>query len=129
MADTLWHHIVMTADNAAADGNKRKFYVDGRYVGASTVMNSITLAGAGKFRIGANQDGSNPWIGDIDEVFVINGALTQEQIAKLYQKSSQALATSQINSGDVIEGIDATNVYAVMDLVDPNYTVDVAVAA
>jgi hypothetical protein len=129
LADTLWHHIVMTADNAAADGNKRKFYVDGRYVGASTVMNSITLAGAGNFRIGANQNGTNPWIGGIDEVFVIGAVLTQEQIAKLYQKSSQALLTSHINPGDVIEGIDATNVYAVMDLLEPNYTVDVAVAA
>ena len=56
----------MVEDNAAGDGVRRKLYFDGRLVGGSTVLNSITLAGANRFRIGAYADGTAPFTGQID---------------------------------------------------------------
>lgn len=129
ISDGRWHFVVVTEENAPVDGLKRKLYVDGRMVGSSTVLTSLTLAGAARFRIGANPDGSAPFGGQLTQAFVYAGVLTQEQISVLYQKSSQTLVGSVKEPGMYVEAVDATNAYVIMDTLDSNQQVDLAVAA
>lgn len=126
--DGQWHLAVVTEDNAAADGAKRKLYMDGRLVATSTVLNAVTSAGASGFKVG-NDHGGNAYVGQIDGVFVHSAALTFEQIAALYAKGSQALLAAPKNAGDHIDGLDATNVYATFDTLDSTALIDLGVTA
>jgi hypothetical protein len=127
--DGSWHHAVVVEDNAAGDGMKRKFYVEGRLVAGSTVMNTLTLAGANAFRIGGNpQTGSAPFIGQIDGAFVYNGALTGEQVRALYNKGSQQLAPSPKDATDHIEAVTTADLLAVLDTIEACDGVDLLVA-
>jgi hypothetical protein len=121
------HFAVITEDNAAADGVKRKLYIDGRLVAGSTVMNSVTLAGANRFRIGAVIDGTLPFIGQIDAPFVYAGVLTPEQIRKLYDLSSQQLSPSPKDAAEHIEAVEAGRLLVVFDGVETCDQVDLAV--
>jgi len=128
LADGEWHHIVEVHDNGAADGAKRKLYLDGRIVATSLVMNSITLAGANRFKVGANpSDGSLAYPGQIGTVFVYAGVLTGEQIRALYNKSSQALAPSPKAEGDHIEAVEVGRLLAHFDSINPHDTFDLSV--
>jgi hypothetical protein len=126
--DGQWHLIIGVEDNAAGDGVKRKLYVDGRLIAGSTVLNTVTLAGAGHFTIGDNPGGTGGFIGQIDGAFVCGYALSQDQIATLYAKGSQAMAASVKNAGDHIEYADGSNIYGVFDTLDSQHTVDLAVS-
>lgn len=129
ITDGRWHFIVVTEDNAPFDGAKRRLYIDGRINAISTVLTSLTLAGANSFRIGANPSGTSPGTLQATQVFVFSGILTQEQIAVLYQKSSQEIAQSIKEPGSHVEAMDAANVYVILDRIDSNNRVDLAVAA
>lgn len=126
--DGLWHFVVVTEDNAAVDGIKRKMYLDGRLVGTSTTMIAIALAGANRFRIGANPDGTAQFNGQIDTPFICDYALTMDQILKMYAKGSQTLAASPKSVGDHVEAINANNLLAVFDSLESQHTVDLMVA-
>lgn len=128
-ADGLWHFAVVVEDNAAADGVKRKLYLDGRIVGGSTVLTSLTLVGANRFRVGAAADGTQPFVGQIDDAFVFSGALTAEQVRTLYNKGSQALAASPKSEGDHVEAMEATRLLAVFDSLEGVDQVDLEVMA
>jgi hypothetical protein len=127
--DGLWHHVVVTEDNTAGDGVRRKLYIDGRLVGGSTVMNTLTLAGANAFRVGNASNGTQPFLGQIDGAFVYAGALTMEQVQTLYAKAAQDLAASTKDPGDHVERVDGNSILAVFDSVDGQNTVDLGVAA
>ena len=129
VADGLWHFVVGVEDNGALDGIKRKLYVDGKLVGASTGMNAITLAGATHFRVGVGADFQGPFVGTVDAGFVCGYALTMEQIIALYVKSSQALTPSPKNPGDHIEAADTNNIFAIFDTIDTNAQIDLKVAS
>jgi hypothetical protein len=134
VADGQWHLAVAVEDNTLApgvgDGVKRKLYLDGRLVAGSTVLNAIGGAGAQpRFRVGANPDGSGPFTGQVDGVFVTDAALSAAQIAALWAKGAQALAPSPKNAGDHVEAWDATSVLATFDTLDTNAQVDLGVAA
>ena len=129
VADGAWHFVVGVEDNAAGDGVKRKGYLDGRLIGGSTVLNAITLAGANRFRVGANADGTVPFTGQLDGAFVYGGALTMEQVAVLYQKGAQALTASPKEPGAHIEAFDAASVYAVFDTLNTQDAVDLGVGS
>lgn len=128
VADGVWHLLVVVEDNAAADF-KRKAYVDGRLVGGSTVLTSLTGIGANGFRVGAAPNATAFFTGQIDAPFVHSAALTPEQILTLYNKGAQALAASQKDASAHVEAFDATNIYAVFDELTGPATVDLAVAA
>ena len=128
VADGQWHHAVVTEDNAAGDGVKRKLYLDGRLVGGSTVMNSIALLGANHFRVGSDTTGTGLFTGQIDGVFVLGVALTQDQISTLYAKGSQALPPSVKNSGDHVEFADSAAIYATFDTLDTQHAIDLSVS-
>jgi len=67
--------------------------------------------------------------GQASRAFVHSVALTHEQVEVLYQKSSQAVVGSPKDASPHIEAFDATNVYAILDTIDTNNTIDLAVAA
>jgi hypothetical protein len=127
--DGAWHFVVAAENNFVSDTVQRRFYVDGRLVGSSTVMNSITLAGANRFRIGAQTDGTSPFVGQIDGVFVIPMALTAEDVQKLFLKGTQALAPSPKNAGDHVEALSSTDILATFDTIDTCSQIDLGVAA
>lgn len=129
VADGQWHHVVTVEDNTAADGVKRKLYFDGRCIAGNTALASLILAGANKYRIGSYNDGTLPFIGQVDGVFVTDVALTFAQIAALWAKGSQALSPSPKNPGDHVEAWDVAAVYATFDTLDSNAQVDLGVAA
>jgi len=129
ITDGLWHFVVAVHDNAAIEGDKRKLYLDGRCVGLSTVLNSITLGGASKFCIGQNLAAASKFTGLVDAVFVIGAALTPEDILKLYTKSGQLLGLSPKNPGDHIEAMSSTDLLAIFDTLDSVHQVELTVAA
>lgn len=127
--DGLWHQVVVVEDNAAGDGVKRKLYLDGRLVGGSTVMNAITLAGANRFRLGTNPDGTVPFVGQIDGAFVHPAALTVEQIQALYAKGAQDPGASTKDAGEHVERVDGNSLLASFPTLETQMTVDLGVAA
>lgn len=131
VADGQWHHAVVTEENTPIDGVKRKLYVDGRLVGGSLVLNSITLAGANRFRIAAAPDGTLPFTGDVDGAFVLGGtgALLPEQIRSVYNVGSLALAISPKDESDHVEAIGATSLLALFDTLEGTDQIDLQVAA
>lgn len=129
VGDGQWHQGIVVEDNAALDGLKRKLYLDGRMVVGSLVVNPITLAGANRFRVGANPDGQIPFTGQIDGAFVCGVALTMAQVLALYAKGSQPLSPSPKNAGDHVEAWDAASVLATFDTLESNAQIDLGVAA
>jgi hypothetical protein len=129
VCDGFPHLGVVVEDNAAPDGVKRKLYVDGRLVGSSTVLNSITLLGANGFRVGAGSAGAGPFTGQIDAPFVIGVALTPEQVHAIYNVGSQALAPSPKSEGDHVEAFETTRLLAVFDTLEGCDQVDLLVSA
>jgi hypothetical protein len=128
-ADGQWHHVVVVGDNAAVDGVRRRLYLDGRLIVGSAVLGSVVLAGGSSFRIGAQTNGTAPYSGQIDGVFITDAVLTAAQVAALWAKGAQALAPSPKNAGDHVEAWDAAAVYATFDTLDSNWQVDLGVAA
>jgi hypothetical protein len=126
-ADGVWHHVIAVEDNAAPDGVRRKLYYDGRLVGGSTVLNAIVLAGANRFRIGANPDGTTPYTGQIDGAFACGYAMAADEVARVYAKGGWAVGASPKNAGDHVERMDATDVYFIGDTLEPQHLVDVGV--
>jgi len=127
--DGQWHHVVVVEDNAAADGVRRKLYMDGLLIGASTVMYSVTTLGANGFVVGAvSVGGSTGLIGEIDSAFVCGHALTSADIVKLYTKGAQELGISPKNSGDHIEQMNATSLLALFDSLEMQHAIDLTVA-
>ena len=129
VADGQWHFVVVVENNSALDA-KRKLYVDGRLAATSNTMNSITLGGARGFRIGSNTDGSSPLAGLVDAAFVmpIGTVLGAADIAKLYAKGAQAMPPAPKDPGAHIESMNATSIYAILDSIDSQHQIDLAVA-
>lgn len=128
VVDGQWHHAIAIEDNTAIDGVKRKLYVDGRLSAISTVMNPVVLAGVNHFRIAAAPDGTLPFNGQIDSVFICNYALTSTDVATLYAKGSQELTPSPKSVGDHVEAMDATSLLVTFDTLESQHTVDLKVA-
>jgi hypothetical protein len=130
-ADGFWHLVVAQYDTGAVDGLKMKLYADGRLIGSSTTTPAaVGLVGANGFRVGRRCGAGVDYMsGQIGSSFITSTILTQEQIAVLYQKSSQALVGSPKDESQHIEAFDATNVYWVGDAIDSNWAVDLSVAA
>jgi hypothetical protein len=127
VSDGQWHFAVVVDDNNAIDGVKSKLYVDGRAVTGGTVLGVITLTGANRFRIGSYSDGTGPFLGQIDGVFVCDYALTAERIAQLYAKGSQTLASSPKNPGDHVEAMSTSSLLATFDTLESQHTIDLGV--
>jgi hypothetical protein len=128
VADGQWHSFVVSEDNAAGDGVKRKLYVDGRVVVGSTVLNSTVLAGPNRFRVGANPDGTSPFTGQLDRMFVTGYAMSSDEVLRIYAKASQTMPSSPKNSGDHVEGYDSGSVLVVADTLDAQHYIDLTLS-
>ena len=85
-----WHHIVMTADPAAADSPKIKIYLDGELVKAwdlVTWADAPIELGHFAFNYGSSDYG---WAGDMDAVGVWVRPLTSDDVALLYNPETGA---------------------------------------
>jgi hypothetical protein len=93
-------------------------------------MNATTLVGgANSFRVGATTDGTMPFTGQIDGVFVTGYAMTTDEVLRLYAKGSQALAPSPKNAGDHVEALQSDGVLFIGDTLESQHTVDLGVTA
>lgn len=118
IADGNWHFVVVTQENAPSDGVKRKFYVDGRLVASSTVLNSVTPGGPNKFVVGSSLTSASNLIGEIDTVFVTDYVLGMADITKLYVKSLVDHLPSPKNAGDHVQAMDDTYLLVAFDTLD-----------
>lgn len=102
-----WHHWVMTNSPSGVD-----FYIDGNYAGGTTAPVSGTQVAAKKFFIGACPDSSGTvayqdaymkhWNGSLDDVGIWDRALSQQEIADLYNGPVVGLVNlSQVNNFSV----------------------------
>ena len=90
----VWQHVVSIYDNGAM-----RFYLNGTEY--TTATNEGNHSSAGKFTIGANQNGSgNRYKGLIDEVAVWDKALSAAEITALYNSGGGLDVSS--NSGNYI---------------------------
>jgi hypothetical protein len=84
-----WHHVALVCD--ARLGGRVRFYVDGQLSGTARLSLGLPLDLEG-FRIGAwnqwEQAPANNFHGEIDEVRIYSGMLTDEQVAELAQHPS-----------------------------------------
>ena len=71
-----WHHVAATYD-----GTEAKLYIDGSLKNAKVVIGNIDDSTGDNLCIGVNYNGQWGWIGKIDEVRVLNRALTASEIA------------------------------------------------
>ena len=127
--DNQWHFVVVTEDNAAIDGLKRKMYMDGKLVASGTTMTTFALGGADRFRIGVYPDAvGSSFRGQVDGAFVFNGILSAEEILALYNKGSLALGPSPKNAGDHIEAMSTSDLLCCFDTLEGQHQIDLAVA-
>lgn len=129
VCDGQWHYAVAIEDNTEVTSIKRKLYVDGKLVLESTVMNPLTLRGAGGVRVGCAADGAQIYTGQVDGIFICGYALTSDDVLKLYNKASMALTPSPKNVGDHVEAMSATDILVVFDSLENIAQVDLRVAA
>lgn len=129
VADGRWFWAAVTEDFNAADGVRRKLWLNGRCITGSTVMNPIVLAGAGRFRIGANPDGTGAMSGNAARLFVSSAALTPQQLMTIYAKAGQDMGLSPKAEEEHVERIDGTNVYFIGNTLNPEERVELGVAA
>lgn len=118
IADGNWHFIVVTQENSPFDGVRRKFYVDGRLIASTTVLNGVTLGGANKFVVGSSLTSASNFIGEIDTVFVTDYVLTLSDINMLFTKSLVDHLPSPKNAGDHIQAMDDDHLLVVFDTLD-----------
>lgn len=77
----IWYHIVMTNDRATA-----KLYING--IQRDSLSFTGTTATTGNIGIGADDNGSTPWSGRIDDVRIYNYALTAAQVKTVMNEGS-----------------------------------------
>ncbi len=138
VGDGQWHHFAVVEDNTAqgsarangetSDGVSRRLYLDGQLVAASTVMNSITLAGANAMRVGANPNGTSAFTGALARVWVFAGALTADQIRAVSHKATVALQPSAKDATQHVEGSGATSLVFIGGDLDPQSLIDLEVS-
>lgn len=99
--DDIWHHVT-----AIKKGTEYiKLYVDGREIASDTSL-SVTgdMSNSGKLILGDDDetDGTDEFLGDIDDVKIFRSALSENQIKLLYNQSSSAVwgASSTDASGN-----------------------------
>ena len=87
-----WYHIAWVN---AGTNNSSKLYVDGVLVVSKTWTVDITADTDKEFKIGSDYSGNNEFNGNIAQVGWFSGALTQEQIQSIKEKSYSELTTSE----------------------------------
>lgn len=88
--DDIWHHVTAVKKST----EYIKLYVDGREIASDTSL-SVTgdMSNSGKLILGDDDetDGTDEFLGDIDDVKIFRSALSENQIKLLYNQSSSAV--------------------------------------
>lgn len=80
-----WHHIVGIYDRYATDGQRVRLYVDGEFANSAAGYDQPLLAGDQGLTFGY---WLNYFPGFLDDIAVYDVALTESQVAALYNKSA-----------------------------------------
>jgi uncharacterized protein (TIGR02145 family) len=93
VSDGKWHHLVGTYD-----GTTMKIYVDGVNKGSSWFLSGSLPTQAGNMRIGADYETfpSNFWNGSLDDIRIYNRALSDAEVAQLYNMSANKTISMQL---------------------------------
>jgi hypothetical protein len=127
VVDGLPHFWVVVLDNNAADGLKRKTYLDTQLFSSDTSFVNPTI-GTGSIYLGQLSNGTELYKGLIDGLFMCDYAMTAEQIAALFAVGSKTLPAAVLDQS-IIEAVDASNVYMLADKLDPQHLLDLKMAA
>ena len=86
LRDGQWHHCAATYKREA-----QKLFVDGTLIAKSSYSGPLP-ANSTPVTIGGHHFGSmhHPWIGDVDEVFIYQRALTDDELQSLYRHGRPA---------------------------------------
>ena len=85
--EDAWHHAVCVKLGTSS----LRLYVDGKEIASDTSLAvADDMSNDGKLILGdANEtDGTDEWLGDVDEVKIFRSALTADQVKTLYNQSS-----------------------------------------
>jgi len=82
IADGNWHHVALVRD-----GTSNTIYVDGANAQTAVSPHPVLLSNSTPMRAGMDVcvgvDGTNPYLGELDELMTFDQALTQQQINSL----------------------------------------------
>lgn len=96
--DTSWHHAVCVKSGTSS----LRLYIDGKEVASDTAIAAdADMSNAGKLILGDTNetDGTDEWLGDIDEVKIYRSALTADQVKVEYNRgASQTLGALSTDS-------------------------------
>lgn len=132
VCDGQWHWAAVVENNSDALSQRRKIYVDGRFVAASSVFTSVVNIGPGTpsgLRIGKKAGNTLPYTGVVDQAWIYNGALTQANLMSIYNAVAQQLPSSPKDSADHIESFSSAGMLSTFDTLDYNDLVDLQVVA
>ncbi|MEO7174304.1 MAG: LamG-like jellyroll fold domain-containing protein [Saprospiraceae bacterium] len=88
-----WYHIALSRS-----GTKTRLYVDGKQVYSADAPKTLSLVSADSLHIGSSPcigAQITPFAGDIDEMYLFRSALTDANIADLYQESDKILSNDK----------------------------------
>ncbi|MFH1415964.1 MAG: LamG-like jellyroll fold domain-containing protein [Elusimicrobiota bacterium] len=105
-----WHHIAVTFNgNAVSESERKKIYYDGELDSAHSSSNASIPDEDSKLRIGIlNADYGNSWEGQVDEVRILDRALTAEEIAADYNSGCIKYTTDGGNSWTIEPSVSVT---------------------
>lgn len=104
--DGTWHHVVCVRDGMT---KQLKLYIDGALAGDAADNTGAIADNNEDFVIGnVNVNFDNPFKGEIDELYVYEGAMSAAKVAQRYEESKpeaagidDALVNANITEGDV----------------------------
>lgn len=78
--DNRWYHVVALVKESSIE-----IYINGEFVAKNTSLSELPLNTSAAIKIGHADLGNSTFNGNIDEVFLLNKALSPAEIKKLYQ--------------------------------------------
>lgn len=111
--DTSWHHAVCVKSGTSS----LRLYIDGKEVASDTsIAADGDMSNTGKLIVGDTDeaDGTDEWLGDIDEIYIYRSALSADSVKALYNRGfgEQLGATStNYNGGTITPSNSAADEY------------------
>jgi hypothetical protein len=112
--DDSWHYAVVTYD-----GSTLRLYIDGTQIASKSTTAKPDTGGTQALRVGANSRALDSYfVGQIDEVKLVNKALSSSEVTEQFQ------STSQIIQGEVVYFDGEIAYFAPVAKAGPDQTVD-----
>lgn len=92
-ADGEWHHVALTRSSSGT-----ALYVDGALAdSAGAITGSLSFGAAYGIHVGQRPDGQSPLSGSVDEVWLLNQALTATQVSTLMQQNTVPSGSARLH--------------------------------